>query len=151
MTRPSFELLRPLAAGTIAALIFEFSRTQFWKGISLKISVLTAFVASLLVVASPAAPAGGQQRTIEIHAKRFAFSPAEIEVKMGETITLSLISDDVPHSLLIEGLGVNVAIAKGHANQVQITPTKTGDFPGRCGRFCGSGHGQMRFVVHVTG
>jgi cytochrome c oxidase subunit 2 len=117
----------------------------------LKISTLTIFVVALLVVALPAVPAGSQQRTIEIHAKRFAFSPAEIEVKKGETVTLSLISEDVPHSLLIEGLGVNVAIAKGHPSQVQITPTKVGDFAGRCGRFCGSGHGQMRFVVHVTG
>jgi len=115
-----------------------------------KISALTAFAAVLLVVAVPVVPAGSQQRTIEIHAKRFAFAPAEITVKKGETVSLSLISDDVPHSLLIEGLGVNAAIAKGHASQVQIMPTKSGDFAGRCGKFCGSGHGQMRFVVHVT-
>jgi len=113
-----------------------------------KISALTAFAAALLVVAVPVVPAGSQQRTIEIHAKRFAFAPAEITVKKGETVSLSLISDDVPHSLLIEGLGVNAA--KGHASQVQIMPTKSGDFAGRCGKFCGSGHGQMRFVVHVT-
>lgn len=116
----------------------------------MKISALTAFAAALLVVAVPVVPAGSQQRTIEIHAKRFAFAPAEITVKKGETVSLSLISDDVPHSLLIEGLGVNAAIAKGHASQVQIMPTKSGDFAGRCGKFCGSGHGQMRFVVHVT-
>jgi cytochrome c oxidase subunit 2 len=63
---------------------------------------------------------------------------------------LSLISDDVTHSLLIEGLSVNQTIVKGHATQVSFTPDKAGDFLGRCGRFCGTGHGTMRLVVHVT-
>jgi cytochrome c oxidase subunit II len=117
----------------------------------MKFPTLTVFAISLIMVAIPAAPAGGEQRTIVIHAKRFAFSPAEITVAKGETVTLSLISDDAPHSLLIEGLGVNAAIVKSHPSQVQITPAKTGDFAGRCGKFCGSGHGQMQFVVHVTG
>jgi cytochrome c oxidase subunit 2 len=116
----------------------------------LKISALAVIAAALLIVAVPVVPAGGQQQTIEIHAKRFAFVPAEITVKKGETVSLSLISDDVAHSLLIEGLGVNAPIVKGHPAQVQITPTKVGDFPGRCGKFCGIGHGQMKFVVHVT-
>jgi cytochrome c oxidase subunit 2 len=116
----------------------------------LKTSTFLAFVACLFFVSTQTVPAAGQQKTIEIHAKRFAFSPAEITVKKGETVTLSLISDDVAHSLLIEGLHVNAAVSKGHPSQVTITPDKTGDFPGRCGKFCGVGHGEMRFVVHVT-
>jgi cytochrome c oxidase subunit II len=115
-----------------------------------KISALTVIAAALLVAVAPVVPAGGQQQTIEIHAKRFAFVPAEITVKKGQTVSLSLISDDVSHSLLIEGLGVNTPIVKGHPSLVQITPTKVGDFAGRCGKFCGSGHGEMKFVVHVT-
>ena len=116
----------------------------------MKTSAITLFIATLLVVAIPAAPASGEQRTIEIHAKRFAFTPSEITIKKGEPVTLSITSDDVAHSLLIAGLGVNAAVSKGHPNQVTITPDKAGDFPGRCGKFCGSGHGEMRFVVHVT-
>ena len=95
-------------------------------------------------------PAQDNARAIEIHARRFEFVPAEITVKKGEAVTLSLISDDVSHSLLIEGLGVNQTIVKGHVVQVTFTPDKIGDFPGRCGRFCGDGHGTMRFLVHVT-
>jgi cytochrome c oxidase subunit 2 len=105
---------------------------------------------AMIYAAVPSLPAQDRPRTIEIHAKRFEFVPAEITVKKGETVTLSLISDDVSHSLLIEGLGVNQTIVKGRATQVSFTPDKAGDFPGRCGRFCGSGHGTMRFVVHVT-
>jgi cytochrome c oxidase subunit 2 len=116
----------------------------------MKIPTLIALAFVLSFVAAPGVPAQNEQRVIEVHAKRFEFSPAEITVKKGETVTLSLISDDVPHSLLVEGLGVNAAVSKGHPIQVKLTPDKTGDFPGRCGKFCGVGHGGMRFVVHVT-
>jgi len=116
----------------------------------MKSSWFTAFAVALALATVPAVPSQSQPRSIEVHAKRFEFSPADITVKKGETVTLSLISDDVPHSLLITGLGVNAAMVKGHPTQVQITADKTGDFTGRCGKFCGSGHGQMHFVVHVT-
>jgi cytochrome c oxidase subunit II len=116
----------------------------------MKTSWFTAFAVALVLVTVPPVPSQSQQRTIEVHAKRFAFSPAEITLKKGEIVTLSLISDDVPHSLLIADLGVNAAMVKGHPTQVQVTADKTGDFAGRCGKFCGSGHGQMHFVVHVT-
>ena len=89
-------------------------------------------------------------RTIEIHAKRFAFSPAEITVKKGEAVKLVLTSDDVTHSLVIPDLNVRQTIKKGQATEVTITPTKVGDFKGKCGHFCGSGHGSMVFIVHVT-
>ncbi|MGC1296586.1 MAG: cupredoxin domain-containing protein [Alloacidobacterium sp.] len=91
--------------------------------------------------------AGG---TIEVQAKRFSFEPAEITVKKGQTVKLHLVSDDVPHSLLIKDLGVNQEVSKDHPADVTFTPDKVGDFQGKCGRFCGSGHGSMHFTVHVT-
>jgi cytochrome c oxidase subunit 2 len=89
-------------------------------------------------------------RTIEIHAHRYAFSPAEITVRKGETVHLKLISDDVPHSLQIKDLGLNEAVTKGRPAEILLTPKQPGDFRGQCGRFCGSGHGQMMFAIHVT-
>jgi len=87
---------------------------------------------------------------IEIHAKRFSFVPAEITIKKGETVTLALTSDDVSHSLLVEGLHINSPITEGHVTEVTVNPQAEGDFKSRCGRFCGSGHGSMLFVVHVV-
>ena len=63
--------------------------------------------------------AGAEGRTIEIHAHRYAFTPAEITVKKGETVHLRLFSDDVPHSLLIKDLGVNQTIAKGRRKAIE--------------------------------
>jgi|SRR5271170_3500532 len=87
---------------------------------------------------------------IEIHAHRFSFTPAEITVKEGETVTLVLTSDDVPHSLLIKDLNINGTMTKGHVTEINLTPQTVGDFKGKCGHFCGSGHGSMLFVVHVV-
>jgi cytochrome c oxidase subunit II len=91
----------------------------------------------------------GQEDTIEVHAKRFSFVPAEITVKKGETVKIHLVSDDVPHSLLIKDLGINQQVSKGSPADVTFTANNVGDFQGKCGRFCGSGHGSMLFTVHV--
>ncbi len=95
--------------------------------------------------------AGNGERTIEIHAHRYSFTPSEITVRKGETVKLELSSDDVTHSLVIKDLGINQTIAKGKPAEVTLTPQETGDFHGQCGHFCGSGHGKMTFAVHVTG
>jgi cytochrome c oxidase subunit 2 len=109
-------------------------------------------VFALLLMISGWDQSGAQSTTqpIEIHAKRFSFEPAEITIYKGETVKLDLTSDDVAHSLVVEGLNINAPMTKGHVTEISVTPDKTGDFKGKCGRFCGTGHGSMRFVVHVV-
>ncbi len=106
-------------------------------------------VLSLMLLLFVLDSAQGTNRSIEIRAKRFSFSPSEITINKGETVTLELTSEDVPHSLVIKAFGINQSITKGHISEVTITPTTAGDFKGQCGRFCGSGHGSMVFTVHV--
>lgn len=90
-----------------------------------------------------------QPRVIEIHAKRFSFTPAEITITTGETVTLALTSDDTTHGLSIPDLGVNATIVKGKVTNVVVTPKEAGTFQGRCNHFCGVGHGSMVFTVQV--
>jgi cytochrome c oxidase subunit 2 len=89
-------------------------------------------------------------RTIEIHAKQFKFEPAAITLKKGETVKLVLISDDVPHGLAVAGLAIHADMVKGHPSTLVVTPEETGDFLGKCSKFCGAGHRDMHFVVHVV-
>lgn len=117
------------------------------KNIRILFYVLIIFCASWR---PQSAMAQDSNKKIEIHAKRFTFEPAEITLKKGETVTLALTSDDVPHSLVVNDLGIKSSIVKGKITEVTVTPTKAGTFQGKCGRFCGSGHGSMKFVVHVT-
>src|SRR5215472_14600941 len=111
-------------------------------------SILTALVVLGILAQTPSAfRAQDTSGTIEVHARRFKFVPAEITVKQGETVKLHLVSDDVPHSLVIKDLGVNQEVSKGHPADVTFTATSAGDFKGKCGRFCGSGHGSMASMV----
>jgi cytochrome c oxidase subunit 2 len=101
---------------------------------------------------APAAPSSYSQGTaqaIEVHAKRFSFTPSEITVKKGETVKLNLISDDVTHELVIPDLQVKQEVSKGKPAEVTFVPDKAGDFSGMCGHFCGAGHTSMKFIVHV--
>jgi cytochrome c oxidase subunit 2 len=109
----------------------------------------TLLVFGLLMSMPQRAHAADEVRTIDIHAHRFAFVPSEVTLKPGETVKLRLYSDDVTHSLRVPGLRINQEISKGRPVEVTVTPNSVGDFPGQCGRFCGSGHGSMLFVIRV--
>lgn len=123
----------------------------FAGGLPASRPTLLALLTMLSILSIGLCFANAQQspRMIEIHAKRFSFSPAEITVTRGERVTLVLSSEDVTHSLVIPDLHVNAEIAKGHPAMVTLMPDRAGDFAGQCGHFCGSGHGSMLFLVHV--
>jgi len=108
------------------------------------------FAILLTVLLVPCAMQAQTERTITIHAKRYKFVPAEITLVKGETVRLVLISDDVDHGLAVKGLGIRADMPKHKRVEVTVTPEQTGDFPGICSRFCGAGHGSMKFVVHVV-
>ena len=111
---------------------------------------LSVVFLALMFAFALGAQAQTSPRRIEIHAQRFSFSPAEITLTKGEPAILALTSNDVPHSLVVERLHINAAMTKGHVTEVTLTPDTVGDFKGKCGRFCGSGHGSMVFMVHVV-
>lgn len=118
----------------------------------LRIQILqTLFAFSLVAQMTTRSTAQQPTNTIEIHARRFSFTPAEVTLKRGETVKLRLISDDVAHSLVVPALKIDAPMVKAHPTEITVTPDSTGDFHGECGRFCGSGHGSMLFTIHVKG
>jgi cytochrome c oxidase subunit II len=93
-------------------------------------------------------PANGA-RVIPITAKRFNFSPAQITVKKGETVTLRLTSEDVTHGFYMKPLKIDEVIEPGKPTDVTITPQAAGTFTTICDHFCGSGHGNMHMTIVV--
>jgi cytochrome c oxidase subunit II len=91
-----------------------------------------------------------QSAAVIVHVKRFAFVPSQITLKKGQTTKLVLISDDVRHGLAVKGLGLRVDIPAGQRTEVSVTASQTGDFPGACSVYCGGGHRDMEFMVHVV-
>lgn len=98
----------------------------------------------------PAALGEAAPQRIEITAQRFVFKPGEVTVKVGQPVVLVLTSLDVSHGLHIPDLGVSVKVKAGETAEVTFTPSKVGDFEGRCSVYCGSGHGSMTFLLHVV-
>ena len=90
------------------------------------------------------------EQTITIHAKKYAFVPSAITLKKGDPVKIVLLSDDTPHGLAVPGLALHLDAAKDHPAEAVVTPNTTGDFAGKCSRFCGPGHRDMKFNVHVT-
>jgi cytochrome c oxidase subunit 2 len=116
--------------------------------ISSKVRILATVLLVLLICTTPAKPAG--PRRVEVGAKRFAFEPAEITLKKGETVDLVLTSKDVAHGVRIRELNLNLHAGKAGTAEVTFTPSTTGTFVGHCSVFCGSGHGQMTLTIHVV-
>ena len=88
-------------------------------------------------------------RVIEIIAKRFEFTPAEVHLKAGEAVTVRLIATDRAHGLLVKPLNVDLDASPDRADAVTITPDRTGTFAAICDHYCGMGHGGMKMTFIV--
>jgi cytochrome c oxidase subunit II len=109
-----------------------------------------AALAFLLALAAPAAPARAQgPRVVEIHAKRFEFTPNVVTLKKDEPVVLRLRSDDFTHGFYMKALGIDGEFAPGKAVDVPLTPRTPGRYTVICDHFCGSGHGNMKMTIVV--
>lgn len=116
-------------------------------------SILPMFFVMALIFIFPAVSSmWGQSapRRIEITAKRFEFTPGEIDLKKGVPVVLVLTSKDVSHGLKFKELNLNIKAKKGESSEVTFTPEQVGTFIGECSVFCGSGHGSMKLTLHVS-
>ena len=81
-----------------------------------------------------------QERTFRIEARQFSFSPSELQVNVGDTITLQLVSMDVVHGLYLDGYGISVQADPGQTRTMTFTASKPGSFRLRCSVTCGAMH-----------
>jgi cytochrome c oxidase subunit II len=89
-------------------------------------------------------------KVIEITAKKFDFTPAEITLKKGEPVILRLTSSDRVHGFMSKPLKIDTDIAAGKTTDVAVTPDTAGDFTVICDHYCGLGHGNMKMKVSVV-
>jgi cytochrome c oxidase subunit 2 len=113
----------------------------------LALGIIAAMVLPLLSAASQQTQ---NAKRIEIVAKRFEFTPSEVTLKKGEPVVLVFQSYDVAHSIVVKELSLSADIHKGHSTELHIVPQTPGTFIGKCGHFCGSGHGRMQLLIRVT-
>lgn len=111
-------------------------------------AVLLALAASLGLTGSSGVRAA-EPRVIVITAKRFEFSPKEITLKRGETVTLQLTTEDVTHGFFVKPLGIDELIVPGKTTELVVTPEVAGRHTTICDHFCGAGHGGMKMTIVV--
>jgi cytochrome c oxidase subunit II len=115
-----------------------------------KLRVLLVGMLATAIFSAPTVWAQATPQKIDITAKQWAYSPAEITVKKGQPVVLVMKSDDAAHGIRFRDLNVEVKVGPHGTAEVQFTPQETGDFVGHCFVFCGKGHGSMTLILHVV-
>jgi cytochrome c oxidase subunit 2 len=103
----------------------------------------------------------GAPKVIEVSAKKYEFSPAEIRVKTGEKVELRVHSVDETHGvklslypegakdkktpgLVFETPEENGKVAKGTDQVLDFAAKEPGTYDFVCAKFCGFGHDKMK-------
>jgi len=71
----------------------------------------------------------------------------EIHVPVGESVELTLRSENVIHSVWVPQLNGKTDVIPGQTNHMSFTATSEGTYRGQCAEFCGLGHSLMAFLV----
>ena len=105
--------------------------------------ILLLFLMAGLVVAFapfPVQPIAPQERTFRIGAGQFSYSPSELIVNPGDTITIELVSTDVVHGLYVDGYDISIEADPGQTATLTFIADKPGSFRFRCNVTCGAMH-----------
>lgn len=111
--------------------------------------LLIPVLAGLCLMRGASYPEGEEPPVITITAKRFAFTPAQITLKKGETVKLQLTSQDVTHGFFMTEPRINEVITPEETKEVTITPQIPGTFTVVCNHTCGVDHANMQMTVVV--
>ena len=114
-------------------------------------SVLRGALAAVgaTLVGATVAQVAPSPRVIKITARRFAYEPNEIPLKVGEPVVVEINSLDFVHGMNLPDLGKRLDLVPGRINRLELQPSAPGVIDFLCDNFCGEGHETMngRFVV----
>lgn len=114
-----------------------------------RLGVASVLAAANLVLcgdrpATAAQPANIPERTFQITARKFAFSPNRIEVTAGELVRIELRSADIAHSLTIDGYRIAKRVDAGQSVVLEFRAERAGAFPFYCNLQIDDGCRRMR-------
>lgn len=78
-----------------------------------------------------------------------AFDTLRLPVDRTVRLEVSAPDSDVIHSFWVPALGGKVDAIPGVDNEMNLRPTRTGTFQGKCAELCGIQHGAMLFTTEV--
>ena len=122
----------------------DASKRRLCFGLPLALAALAAGGA-----AGAGAKSAKREKVVKIEARKFAYTPNVIPLKLGEPVTLELRAIDFTHGFNIPDLKQRADLMPGQVVRLRIVPDKAGDLSFLCDNFCGDGHEEMngKFVV----
>jgi cytochrome c oxidase subunit 2 len=136
-----------------------------WMGVS-GIAIMIAILLVSSGVKSAATQSEAQEITVS--AKKFDFTPADIQVKNGSRVRLNITAADRDHGIEINayadgadkkgepGLKFDASVKKpefklpkDRAVQVEFVAVQAGTYSFKCSEFCGTGHRNMKGTIIV--
>ena len=90
-------------------------------------------------------------RTIDVALSRYAFSPDQIQLRVGEPVRLNAVSTDGTHGFQVKAMGLKVVVPnRGTPVTIDLTPREAGRYRITCSEYCGTGHGRMQGWLIVS-
>lgn len=86
---------------------------------------------------------------VHMVAEVWRYTPNEIRIPKGSTVTFYLYSKDVLHGFKIPNTTLNLMAIPGQVGQVSYTFNEPGEYPFICHEYCGVGHHLMSGKVIV--
>ncbi len=80
----------------------------------------------------------------------WSFTPAEITVPEGSTVTFFLASKDITHGFKVFDTNINIMVIPGQVSEVTYTFDEPGEYQFYCHEYCGAAHHMMSGIIHVT-
>jgi heme/copper-type cytochrome/quinol oxidase subunit 2 len=97
----------------------------------------------------PAAATIPTERTFQIKASRFEYTPAVLTVNPGDRVTIELTATDVVHGLSIDGYNLATTADPGQTARLTFVANRQGSFRFRCTVTCGNLHPFMLGKLQV--
>ena len=107
--------------------------------------------ATLLLLLLPLLVACNKEPDVKIDVvmKKYTITPAEIHVKKGQTVQLTVSTADVQHGFSVPDLGIKEPIQKGKPAVIVFQARQVGTFRVACSIICGPGHDDMEGKIVV--
>ena len=94
-----------------------------------RVLAVAGIVGATIVFRGPSLPT---QQTphheFAVAARRYAFEPATLEVHQGDLIRITLHTEDIPHSFVVDALRVARRVTPDHAVTLEMSPIKRVSF-----------------------
>jgi heme/copper-type cytochrome/quinol oxidase subunit 2 len=74
----------------------------------------------------------GVQRHVQVTARKYSFAPGRIEVNQDDLVKITLHSEDIAHSLTIDGYRIAKRVGGGQTVTFEFRADQTGTFPIYC-------------------